>query len=187
MRIRLATSLAVLVIAIYGCGGAPSGSGGPTDAPDPNGPVAALLPSTLGGEPLVVVSATGTDLATAFPGADGATLASELDKLHVELGQLQVASGVNTQITVGVVRVGSLHWTPESTTLAKLVTLLVQPVGRLHVTAPTLAAKRVMKISDRDDPDYAVYAFTSRQTSGDNVFFARGPEPLLEEFFGAIR
>lgn len=191
MRVRtIGWSLIVLLLSVViaGCGGGPpSGSSGPTAPPNPSGPLEALLPTTLGGQPVVIAAANGEAAAPLFPLADGATLTGEMDGLNRPLSDFQVAAGIHPTITVGVYRIRGLHWTPGSSQMARLVASMVGPVERLHVTSPTIAGKRVYRMIDRENDEYVAYAYISGQPAGDNVYFARGDEALLEEFFGSVR
>jgi hypothetical protein len=191
VRVRSAWSSLVIVFlsaALAACGGGePIASGGPTPPPNPSGPLEALLPPTLGGQPVVIAAASGDAAAALFALADGATLTSEMDRLNTPISEFEVAAGIHPTITIGVYRIGGLHWTPGSSQMARLVASMLGPVERMHVSSPTIAGKRVFRIIDRENDEYVAYAYISGQTGGDNVYFARGDEALMEEFFGSVR
>jgi hypothetical protein len=182
-------SLVILLAAVAaGCGGTPVGSGGPTPPPNPGGPLAGLLPTTLGGQPVVIAGGSGAEAAALFPSGAADALTTEMEGLDRPLSDFQVAAGIHPGITIGAFRIRGLHWTPGSSQMARLVTSMLGPVQRMHVTSPTIAGKRVFKIIDRENDAYVAYAYISGVPAGDNVFFATSSDnALLEEFFGSVR
>jgi hypothetical protein len=184
----------VLVSALLvACGGAPpSGTGGPggpanpTPVP-PGAPLSARMPAELGGQPMTYVDASGDQATTALQTVDVALLTAAVDDAGKPMSALKVSAGAHASVAVGALSIEGIHWTPGSTLLARTVTALLGPTGRMRVTSETIAGKRLLKITDFEDDTYTAYVYISGQRDTDIAYFARGDAALVEEFFSKIR
>jgi hypothetical protein len=171
----------------------------PTAAPAtpsaaPSGPLDELLPTTLGGQPLAIASASGAAVTELFPNGDLAELAATMDGINstVDALALSLASSPSVgsedanDILVAVFQVEGVHWTPYSAHLRRLVGSLLGPVPGHILGTPIVSGRNPTSILDPANPDDQTYLYILREDVGDVVYFVNGAYPLVEELFSTL-
>lgn len=196
MNVRSAAPslIAVLLTAVIAaCGGPPAspggtgGTGGNPTRPPAGGPLSGHMPAELAGQPMTYTDATGEEAASLLETADAELIAESMDAVSKPMTALEVTVGQHPSGVVGALSVDRLHWTPGSSSLARLVTGLVGPTERMRVTSRTVAGKRLLHIRDFANDEYEAFAYISGQRDTDIVYFARGDDELVEAFYSSIR